>query len=69
MQGKVKWWNSERGYGFITGDDQEEYFAHYKQIVGHGRRDLVEGWRVDFEPVTDPVKYPKGPVAEKIVGL
>lgn len=69
MTGICKWWSQERGFGFITGDDQVDYFAHYKQIVGEGHKNLVEGGRVDFIGMVDPKKYPKGPCAEKIVQM
>jgi len=48
-QGQVKWFNSEKGYGFITGDDGTDYFVHYSAIVGDGYRSLVEGARVEFD--------------------
>jgi cold shock protein len=65
MQGKCKWWSTDRGYGFISGNDGKEYFAHYKEIVGEGRKDLQEGQTVEFEPR----EYPKGPAAGLIVRL
>ena len=48
-QGQVKWFNSEKGYGFITGDDGTDYFVHYSAIMGDGYRSLVEGARVEFD--------------------
>jgi CspA family cold shock protein len=47
--GKVKWFNSEKGFGFITGDNGQDYFVHYRSIVGDGYRSLDEGQAVEFE--------------------
>ena len=49
-QGTVKWFNQEKGYGFITPDgEDEDLFVHYSGIVGEGFRSLEEGDRVSFE--------------------
>ena len=47
--GKVKWFNAEKGFGFITGDNGQDYFVHYRSIVGDGYRSLDEGQAVEFE--------------------
>jgi cold shock protein len=47
--GKVKWFNSEKGFGFITGDNGQDYFVHFRSIVGDGYRSLDEGQPVEFE--------------------
>ena len=48
--GTVKWFNSEKGFGFIAPDDgSADVFAHFTAIVGTGRRDLFEGQQVEFE--------------------
>jgi len=47
--GKVKWFNSEKGFGFITGDNGQDYFVHFRSIVGDGYRSLDEGQAVEFE--------------------
>jgi len=48
--GTVKWFNSEKGYGFIAPDDgSADVFAHYRAIEGTGRRDLQEEQRVEFD--------------------
>lgn len=48
--GTVKWFNSEKGYGFIAPDDgSADVFAHYRAIEGNGRRDLHEEQRVEFD--------------------
>jgi CspA family cold shock protein len=49
-QGTVKWFNSEKGYGFITPDDgSEDLFVHYSAISGSGFRSLDEGDEVTYE--------------------
>ena len=50
MSGVVKWFNSEKGYGFITADDGSgDVFVHYSAIVGDGFKKLEEGWKVAFD--------------------
>lgn len=63
MTGTVKWFNSDKGYGFITGDDGKDVFAHYSQINADGFKTLQEGQKVSF----DIAQGPKGPQAENIV--
>ena len=48
-QGTVKWFNEEKGYGFITPDDGEDLFVHHTGIVGSGFKSLEEGARVSYE--------------------
>lgn len=49
-QGKVKWFNNARGYGFITHETTEDdVFVHYRSILGEGYRSLLEGQEVVFE--------------------
>ena len=48
-QGAVKWFNSEKGYGFIAVDEGEDVFVHYSAIQMDGYRSLAVGQRVDFE--------------------
>jgi cold shock protein len=49
-QGTVKWFNSEKGYGFIQPDDGgEDLFVHYSEIAGGGFRSLEEGQKVSYE--------------------
>jgi CspA family cold shock protein len=48
-QGSVKWFNSEKGYGFIAVDDGADVFVHYSAIQMDGYRSLEEGQRVEFE--------------------
>jgi cold shock protein len=61
-QGTVKWFNSEKGYGFIAVDGGEDVFVHYSAITADGYRSLDENQRVEFEVVQGP----KGPQAEKV---
>ena len=52
--GKVKWFNAEKGYGFITSDEGKDIFVHYSSIQSDGFRTLEEGQKVTFETETDP---------------
>ena len=59
-QGTVKWFNAEKGYGFISPDDGSgDGFVHYSAIGGTGYKSLEEGQRVNFEVEQSP----KGPQA------
>jgi CspA family cold shock protein len=51
MQGKVKWFNAEKGYGFIEKDDGGDVFVHFSAIQGEGFKTLEEGQGVEFEVV------------------
>jgi len=63
-EGKVKWFNAEKGYGFIEQDGGgPDVFAHYSNIQSQGFRELQEGQRVSF----DVTPGQKGPQAENIV--
>ncbi len=48
QKGTVKWFNAEKGFGFITPDEGEDLFVHYTSIAGDGFRSLEEGQRVRF---------------------
>ncbi len=49
-QGTVKWFNGDKGFGFIAPDgDSVDVFVHYSEIVGEGHRSLLENQRVEFE--------------------
>ena len=62
-QGRVKWFNNEKGYGFIVPDDgSEEVFVHYSAIEGEGFRSLEENDIVTFETVSSE----KGPRAVNV---
>jgi CspA family cold shock protein len=61
--GVVKWFNAEKGYGFITVDeDAQDVFVHYSAIEMNGYRSLAEGQRVEFQVGTGD----KGPQAEGV---
>jgi cold shock protein len=63
MQGTVRWFNNEKGFGFIGRDDREaDVFVHYTAILGEGYRALNEGDAVEFEIVEGP----KGPQAANV---
>ena len=49
VQGTVKWFNGEKGYGFITPEEGPDLFVHYSEIQGGGFRSLNEGDKVEFE--------------------
>ena len=53
-RGKVKWFNAQKGYGFITADDGQDVFVHYSAIDGNGFRSLEQGERVQFEVSQGP---------------
>ena len=61
-QGTVKWFNSEKGFGFITQDGGADVFVHFSAITSDGYKELKENQRVEFE-VTDG---PKGPQAASV---
>ena len=64
--GTVKWFNAEKGYGFIAPDDgSEDVFAHYSAITSSGFRTLEENQKVEY----DTAQGPKGPQAENIRAL
>ena len=62
MQGKVKWFNEAKGFGFITADDGSEVFIHFSAIKSDGFKTLAEGQAVSFEVEQGP----KGPRAVNV---
>ncbi len=52
MTGKVKWFNAEKGYGFIEREDGGDVFVHFSAIQGEGFKTLEEGQAVEFDVVT-----------------
>jgi CspA family cold shock protein len=48
-KGIVKWFNNSRGYGFISRQDREDVFVHFKAIMGSGYKSLAEGDHVEFK--------------------
>jgi cold shock protein len=64
--GKVKWFNDDKGFGFITLENgQKDCFVHHSAIQGQGFKSLAEGERVEF----DVVQGQKGPAAENVTKL
>ncbi|MFI3283773.1 MAG: cold shock domain-containing protein [Erysipelotrichaceae bacterium] len=63
--GKVKWFNAEKGYGFITSDAGEDIFVHYTAINSDGFKSLDEGQAVQF----DVTEGNRGPQATNVVKL
>ncbi|MBS4021133.1 MAG: cold shock domain-containing protein [Dethiobacter sp.] len=51
MQGKVKWFNAEKGFGFIESNEGGDIFVHFSAIQGEGFKTLEEGQTVEFEVV------------------
>lgn len=51
MQGKVKWFNAEKGFGFIESQEGKDVFVHFSAIQGQGFRSLEEGQAVQFDVV------------------
>ena len=62
VQGKVKWFNNSKGYGFIGQDNGADVFVHYSAIQGDGYKSLTEGDTVEFEITQGQ----KGPQAENV---
>lgn len=53
--GTVKWFNEEKGYGFISGnEDRDDVFVHFSAIIGDGFKTLREGQKVSYDVETDP---------------
>ena len=64
-QGKVKWFNGEKGFGFIEVDGGDDVFVHFSAIQGDGFKTLEEGQEVEF----DIVEGNRGPQAANVVKL
>lgn len=63
--GTVKWFNDDKGFGFITGKDGKDVFVHFSAITGEGFKTLKEGQQVTY----DLVEGPKGMQAANVVKL
>ena len=63
--GTVKWFNDEKGFGFIEQSEGPDVFVHFRAIEGTGRRTLTDGQQVEFEVVQGQ----KGPQAENVKPL
>ncbi len=64
-QGTVKWFNAEKGFGFICNDEGGDVFVHHTAIIGEGYRSLDEGQKVSF----DVTQGPKGSQASNVTKL
>jgi cold shock protein len=64
-QGTVKWFNADKGYGFIAVDGGEDVFVHYSAIQADGYRSLEQGQRVEFEITQSD----RGPQADVVRGI
>lgn len=64
-QGTVKWFNSEKGFGFIEVEGEDDIFVHFSAIQGEGFKSLDEGQQVEFEVVEGD----RGPQAANVVKL
>jgi CspA family cold shock protein len=65
MQGRVKWFNPQKGYGFIEVEDGKDVFVHYSEIKEEGFKTLEEGQEVEFEIVEGN----RGPQAANVTKL
>jgi CspA family cold shock protein len=63
--GTVKWFNDEKGYGFISRENGTDVFVHFRSIVGEGRKTLLENQQVEFEVVDGQ----KGPQADRVTPI
>lgn len=61
--GKVKWFNAEKGFGFITSEEGKDIFVHFSAIQADGYKTLEEGQTVDY----DVVEIDRGPQAQNVV--
>ena len=61
--GKVKWFNAEKGFGFITSEEGKDIFVHFSAIQADGYKTLEEGQTVDY----DVVETDRGPPAPNVV--
>ena len=64
-QGTVKWFNSEKGYGFISRDSGDDVFVHHSAIQGNGYKSLEDGDSIEF----DVTSGPKGLQAQNVVKI
>ena len=65
QKGTVKWFNADKGYGFITGEDGQDVFVHFSAINGEGYKSLDVGQAVSY----DVVQSDRGPQAANVTKL
>jgi CspA family cold shock protein len=65
LQGTVKWFSAEKGYGFIEVEDGDDVFVHFSAIQGDGFKTLEEGQKVEFE-ITEGDRGPQASDVHKI---
>ena len=65
VNGTVKWFNKQKGYGFVEQDEGGDVFVHFSAILGEGFKNLEEGERIEFEVVEGE----KGPQAKDVVRI
>ena len=63
MLGKVKWFNKQKGYGFIEQENGLDLFVHFQSVIGDGFRTLEEGQTVEF----DVIQGPRGEQASNVM--
>ena len=63
--GTVKWFNADKGYGFITVDNGDDVFVHFSEIQGEGFKTLEEGQKVEFE-ITQGNRGPQASGVQKL---
>jgi cold shock CspA family protein len=65
VRGTVKWFNADKGYGFLAVEGQDDVFVHWSKIISDGYKTLEDGQVVDFEMVDGP----KGPEADAVTAV
>lgn len=63
MEGKVKWFSKQKGFGFIEQENGQDIFVHFQSVVGDGFRTLEEGQIVEF----DVIQGPRGEQASNVM--
>ena len=65
VEGTVKWFNSEKGFGFLSVEGEEDVFVHFSSITGDGYKSLEEGQKVQFD-IVDGERGPQAANVRKI---
>ena len=65
QEGNIKWFNGTKGFGFITGDNDDEVFVHFRHVEGLSKRDIKPGQRVRYKVVPSD----RGPQAENVTPI